>query len=388
MKITQITLTSNHQTNEISADMSGFRLWFRVPSDYRISTAGDPFLAAGFFPSMMTGRVLEIENKVTISSRLADGITRLQEVFHFWNPTLCKFKIAGNLDKSLNCNTGVASFFSGGIDGLSTLMKNKEEITHLVYINGFDFEMLPDEFERATERNRKLISEFGKKLIPVETNFFSFMKHHKIDRPLNHGSCLASIALLLGFSKIYIPASDTYKRPSPWGSHPAIDHLWSTEGVQIIHDGAEMTRMDKIDQLIVKQDLIDKLIVCWFKPNENCCTCEKCLRTMIALEIFGVQSKAFPKQLQSKDILNIEFDGEIDIEYFSDLMVFSSKKEKLGVAILLQAAIWKNKIRFLIIRFDKRFLGGIVKGLYSMVRYGKWLTHSESESGFTGLLPK
>ena len=92
---------------------------------------------------------------------------QLQEIFSCWNPMLKKFKVIGNENILESSNPGVASFYSGGIDGLYTLKMHKDEITHLVFINGFDFEISPEVFEALVARHSRTAALFNKTLIFV-----------------------------------------------------------------------------------------------------------------------------------------------------------------------------------------------------------------------------
>ena len=79
------------------------------------------------------------------------------------------------------------------------------------------------------------------------------------------------------------------------GAHPVLDHLLSTEGVQIIHDGAESTRSNKIAAIVEWPATYQRLRVCMGKVSfneqtgqpRNCCRCQKCLNTMITLDLLG-----------------------------------------------------------------------------------------------------
>jgi hypothetical protein len=107
-----------------------------------------------------------------------------------------------------------------------------------------------------------------------------------------------------GLETVLIAATDHYTQLSPWGSHPLLDPLWSTEATTIIHDGSEATRAEKIMNWICRSDLaLQNLRVC-LSPNDqyNCGRCEKCLRTMIPLYVAGCLGRsAFPRELPIKE---------------------------------------------------------------------------------------
>ena len=80
-----------------------------------------------------------------------------------------------------------------------------------------------------------------------------------------------------------------------------LDPLWSSESLRVVHDGGAVTRIDKVRHLADNPVALDTLRVCAVpdRATYNCCRCEKCLRTMVALEIAGVlsRSRAFPEPL-------------------------------------------------------------------------------------------
>lgn len=69
MKITNWRVAQQPDTIEVSAEVDGFRLWYRLPKSYSISIAGDPFLAAALLPAMLKGKPLEIDPQL---ARLAE----------------------------------------------------------------------------------------------------------------------------------------------------------------------------------------------------------------------------------------------------------------------------------------------------------------------------
>jgi hypothetical protein len=107
-----------------------------------------------------------------------------------------------------------------------------------------------------------------------------------------HGSALASVGLALAgrVRTLIVPASLTFANLVPWGSHPLLDPLWSTEEVDIVHDGCEATRLDKLAAIGNDPAARRWLRVCWEVRGGayNCGHCEKCLRTMVALRALGL----------------------------------------------------------------------------------------------------
>lgn len=191
---------------EVSAEVDGFRLWFRVPPSYPVSSAADPFLAAALLPAMVRGEALEIDLDLPVSSALLENTHTLQQIFHCWNPVLKVVPIAGSTAPARPLNSGALTFFSGGVDSTYTFLKRVEVISHAVFIHGFEF----DADDRAKwdvplRRNAAFVEAFGKTLIPIQTNLYPFGYRYNLSRNLTQGSWLGAIAMLLGVSSPAFP---------------------------------------------------------------------------------------------------------------------------------------------------------------------------------------
>jgi hypothetical protein len=194
-------------------------------------------------------------------------------------------------------------------------LKHRDDITDLIYIHGFSLFVENGAIRRRISKTIRYIgSSFGKNIIEVKTNLYRFLySYFRRDwGTLTHGVVLFSIghALASFFKRIYIPSCHTYDDIAPWGSHPLLDPLWSTEALEFIHDGCEATRIDKA-ALLSKFDIaLQSLQVCFYPHAEgayNCGLCEKCLRTMINLQVVGALDRcaAFDACLDSKRVAKL-----------------------------------------------------------------------------------
>jgi hypothetical protein len=123
-----------------------------------------------------------------------------------------------------------------------------------------------------------------------------------------HGAGLASVGLALGslIHTAHIPSTAAIGELAPWGSHPALDPLWSSEQVEFIHDGSEAMRREKIRAIAGSAVALQSLRVCWENRGGayNCGRCEKCLRTMIELELCEALARTgqFPHIIPAADV--------------------------------------------------------------------------------------
>ena len=94
---------------------------------------------------------------------------------------------------------------------------------------------------------RAAAADLGKELIEVETNMRAITDPYETWH-LAHGIGIAAVALLLQgqLERIYVPASFAYADLAPWGTHPLLDPLWGTEAIDLVHDGCELVRAEKV----------------------------------------------------------------------------------------------------------------------------------------------
>jgi hypothetical protein len=240
-------------------------------------------------------------NLGSIPPRLAGNLETIRDIFANWihgYKVPLKFEISSDVSAPAK---GVSLFFSCGVDSFYSLIQHRDEIENLVLIHGFDVPLSDSKtFELTEARAREAANHFGKRLIVVRTNLHFEQPSVPGGWVMYGGAALVAVALALepNHGKIYIASSHTYDDLCPWGSHPLLDPLWSTEAVQIVHDGVE-TRMNKLRVVVQHPEVLSRLRVCWENQgNYNCGRCEKCVRTMLALRALGVDHcAAFPYTL-------------------------------------------------------------------------------------------
>ena len=274
-----------------------------------ISQLADPFLVATLIPAMRFG--LDLVMRAPVSSRLMAAIPRVQKILHGWNRRFRRIDVQADLRPgSRDADRGTASFFSCGVDSFFSVLRH-DDIDKLVFARGFDPKIAGTARDEQLNRHvRTAASELGKPLIEVETNIRTVWDR-EVSWEYFHGAAVLSIALALAprFSRIYMPPSHDLASLVPWGSHPDLDPLWSTEEVEILYVDAEPTRFQRVAVLADSDVALRHLQVCWEHRNEeyNCCRCEKCLRLMTTLHVLGKldASPAFPLPLEPNAIASL-----------------------------------------------------------------------------------
>lgn len=311
---TEIHETGASVSTTVTLQGKRYEVWYRT-SQGPVSDGVETFLAACLVPAMRVG--CPIRTPAPISRELLHGMEQVQTVLHGWFPKLQRIPIQTEVLVSPRPRaSGVGSFFSGGVDACYTFLKHATEITNTILIHGFDYQADKTVSRSTVSRNaQEAMTKLGKPLIEVDTNIRSFGDHFADWGTEYHGSVLASVALLLSpqLRTVYIPSSYTYDTLFPWGSHPELDHLWSTEQLQVVHDGCDISRSQKVGFIASNPAVLGVLRVCWSDHKRadlayNCGSCEKCTRTMLDLRLAGALERCagFRRQLKLKKVARLD----------------------------------------------------------------------------------
>ena len=312
------TVVLRGRVDSEAGPLDDFAVWWRYPAGYadHISRTSNAFLAALLLPAMRLGEDLHVEGRICRS--LMEHLSSYMEIVSRWWPQAFR-PIRITAEECTETPEGGAltgTFFSGGVDSFYTLLKQNEAISHLIFIHGFDILLSQDALYAAALKGiENTAKALDKKVIAVSTNLIDL----KYIVNWNHynGPALISAALGLGgaFRKVFVPASFYEKDLFPWGSHPLTDPLWSTDSLDIVHDGCEANRIEKIRRQIAgSRTALDNLRVCTVRhpTKTNCCVCEKCVRTMLNLKIAGVLDRcgAFRRKFTYSDLRNLNLSGD------------------------------------------------------------------------------
>lgn len=272
----------------------------------------DAFLAACFPLAALHG-----EARVRIDGRacpmLVEGLRTAYEWWASWGgmpDTAPKIETtAGDGIAQPVGSRRAAVLLSGGVDSLHLLMQNRRlyqptdpaYIRDALFVYGFDIGKRSRDPESARyrvalRRLERVARETGLRLVTCRTNL-----RHLPSRPgfwanRQSGAALASIghAAISGSGFLFIGGTYHVATPVPVGSHPAVDGLFSSQRVTVIHDGSRFSRLEKVRDLAGWPTALAVLRVCPESPDgeANCGRCEKCLRTRLELLAAGVEETA------------------------------------------------------------------------------------------------
>jgi hypothetical protein len=359
-----------------------YQIWYAFSEPLNVQT-GETFFAASLLPAMKVGQPLEI--KAPVSAKLLTNAQRIQEIFHGWFPELKIIPIqAQHCTLSAAGSPEVGAFFSGGVDSFYTLLKHQREITRIIYVHGLDIWLKDEEFRQKVVNELRVIGDaLGKPLLEVETNLRDYSDLY-VDWGFHaNGAALASVAQLLApqFHKVYIPSSHKYKDMFPWGSHPIVDPLWSTEQLDLVHDGCEASRVQKVASIAQSPVALSKLRVCYenlHSANEgnpdfyNCGSCEKCLRTMVNLHLVGGLNRCatFPHDLDFQALSRIVIADENTFSFVNENLEAATSAGNQGPLV--------EALETCIQRYRRRLLEKELEHLRSSTWWDDWLADKKN----------
>ncbi|MCQ2455366.1 MAG: hypothetical protein MJ090_04435 [Clostridia bacterium] len=293
----------------VNYDGKDEEIWYEVEqefSKYLCFERADAFLLA-FLPYAMAFKH-DIEISAPISERLFYQLT------NYYIPALSKFSnyyslikiIPESLDSTnYVVGNGVGTGFSAGVDSFYSVCKhleNREEsfrLTHLTFFKvgatgSYGGEKADETFRHRVEKFRSFGAKRGLKFVTVDSNV---SEHARMSFNYIHTfrSVSAVLALQKLFGKYYYSAGETvgsFKINPIASSYFDIFNLenFAVEGMTLYSTGCDCERTEKQEYISHFEDSYDLLNVC-NSEAENCCRCEKCIRTMAAFYSLGVLDK-------------------------------------------------------------------------------------------------
>lgn len=284
-----------------------FRLWVDVPEVYAesLSDTGNPWLLAMLPMAASLGE--DIELSLPVDALLLENVKGVLAIWREWYPELHDVRIhCPVLSYQAPQATRTAAFFSGGIDSYFTIARRMPgnelgipavgKVDDLLTVWGFDVGVHDEaQFRPLGDMLADSAAAMNLNHIIVRTNLRDVIEVFKKRwGPLTFGIGLAFIGLIFEkrFNTVLMGSSYPYGGLLPWGSHPMVDVLFSTSSLNVVHDGASFTRIGKTETMARLPEAEKSLHVCQTAGIENCSQCEKCYRTMIALDILG-KKKSF-----------------------------------------------------------------------------------------------
>jgi hypothetical protein len=370
--VSDIKLVTKGGFNELSANVDGDHVYFRVADNFELSLSAECFVGIALLEAMISNRILTVEG-VPISKKLHGVLNEIQAVYRCWNSSLSIVEIQADTISDQHYYQKTGSFFSAGVDSTHTLLTHLEDITHLILFRAFDSGNDQASWDKRVEKQTKFAESIGKTLVPVETNAKDWAIGRKISSHFFHGLLLSSAGGALGMHRIYIPASHTYDELFPWGSHPLSDPMWSTESTEIIHADAGARRGKKMAVILQNPVFADNLQVCWASTVRNCGKCPKCVRTMVAVYLLGGTINSLPPFTDFSTLKMLKAHDESGATFLEDAMLLARQSNNTKIYKILYRYHRQFKLSQTFVLVDKYLMGSLFRRLYRRVKNPDWI---------------
>jgi hypothetical protein len=401
LKITDLQRTSVPAGVRASArvewedgDRAPLTLWFEREGEAadEVRLAAEAFLLACAIPAFGRGeRRVAIDG--TVCPRLRDGLSAAIDLLATWygdrsvSPVIEPSRGFASPPKAPAPRAAV--LLSGGVDSFELLVRNRagfspsdaSSFRDAIHISGLGYTGPPGSpaVESVVERSRNaaaaIAAAAGARLVAIRTNIVEIEPTYEFFNRRSYGSAfLAAVHLFAGTvtSASFASAHFLSAGPIPSGSHPSLDPLFSTDAVEIRHEGADRSRLEKVGA-IARDAALPHLFVChsWPAPDApNCGRCEKCLRTMAELLVCGALDRAesFPGGTLTAEAISSAVLRDDSALFWAPLvapLLRAGHTDLARAAARLTAAAdrrkawlsgngWKGVVR----QLDRRLLGG------------------------------
>jgi hypothetical protein len=367
-----------------NCDRRNENVFFETTAEFGADLEPNPnsFLLACALPAMRYG-----ENRIVIDApicpEIKDGLTNAMKcLINWYSGDRQIFSIEAPIQSGVLFPTEpkrAGALFSGGIDALAMVRDNHLNFApdHPRYIKDgiLVYGILQGEsesdssFQNVINGLSAIAKDADLNLIQVYTNAYAHLRDLDPDfsfwRYEYIGSFLSAIAHAFAPRLAVASIASTYDFANlePWGSHPILDPLYSNTGLQIRHENAALSRLEKT-KLVGEWDVALKhLRVCnekvsYSKGNYNCGKCEKCVKTMTGLLSLGLldQVSTFIENNVSKGLL-------LDSCYPSDSYGENCYRELIEPLSKIGRYDLVNGIHQIIRRYHEQDVKGLIKRL-------------------------
>jgi hypothetical protein len=237
-----------------------------------------------------------------------------------------------------------AALFSGGLDALTTFIRIKDKKPILITEYGWHTDDIqPSQvWEADKEHAVTFAKSHGLQNILVQSNYGNFVMAQNIDKDfrkklgdtwwhgLHHSLAIISagipIAYKLKIKCMYIASSKSSNSPiknDPCASDPTVDNEIKYASGHVIHDGYELTRQDKVKVMVDYYSGNNEkacIRVC-FKNEENCCNCEKCLRTILGIVAEGKNPNDYGFEVPADISSHVKQFLQSEVKFLTDTFI-------------------------------------------------------------------
>jgi hypothetical protein len=300
-----------------------------------------------------------------VDPELLQNVCKLMEIWSRWRPNRKPIRVWAEpsdgpaspvLLSEQPVRTGL--FFTAGIDSFFTLFHHDETIREhhnpfqrpiddLINVWGFDIPLGEVNALRAKQASLATIANrTGKVLVTLVTN----LRETAVKQPwgaVMHGPALGGVGILLGrrWRKTLLSSWYTRGDIDQWGSTAITDPLLSTSTTRTEPYGAGHDRFEKLAYIARHPIVLKTLHVCWEDRSEkNCGRCEKCYRTLLALDVLGIRDRATtfpPGPIHLGRLAEVWKDTSIFASMYKQLRVHASAAGRSDVIAAIDSCLYR-----------------------------------------------
>lgn len=281
-------------------------VWAEVDEKYRnylCDERCDAFVIGLLHYAMLHNHNIVCEGKMgeelyyQITTSLIDALSKS-------SPRMNKITIESEIDSTqLYCEGKVGTGISCGIDSFEAVASHSNNkypnhsITHLCFNNvgsHGDGECAKTLFDERKKRAEDFCKEYGYELVEVNSNIMDeFRQMHNLTH--TYSSVFAVYVLQKLFSYYYYASGHTIfdfqltdNDKNDTSKYDLLSlYCFSTETLKIYSQGMTLSRLEKTRIVSNYKPSYKYLNVCKVQ-SDNCSRCEKCVRTIMALDALGV----------------------------------------------------------------------------------------------------
>lgn len=319
---------------------------FEAPDERPLPRRLRPFLLAFLPVAMRQGWALA--SKDPVDPTTLNNLRQWQATYAAWRPWSLEavellMPVADEAEAGARAKGMVA--FSGGADSSYTVLRQTAagNLSSGVLVQGMDIGVDDHEsFARARADAAESLRLMGLRCLTVRTNVRALGRHpflHWCEETFGIWLASAMSCLEPWHSRAYIASSYPFSHLQlACGSNPVTDRFLGSGLVEYIHDGAELSRVEKSALLAREPRLADRLRVCFISEGRggNCGVCRKCMLTQLCLWLGGdPRPKAFPVACKLDDLRTIPLPPSIKRYYLAPLVRMAEEQGRADVLSVL-----------------------------------------------------
>lgn len=361
------------------------KIWFKTDksnADYLCFERADSFVVALLIYAIEKQQ--DIVSEAPLSEKLYYNLT------YYLIPTIAK--VYNKKPITIKCPTengtlkkgdAVGTGISCGVDSLHTLHEHERcnennKITCLTLFNmGSHGDLGGDNarnvYEKRTERGKKYAKEYGFELLEVDSNISEYIEQNFV-KTHTFRNCSVVLAFQKKFRTYYYASGIsifnfivTKKDPAYYDTF-LLDMI-STENTEFYSSGSILERIEKVSSITEYEPSFKYLNVC-VRDNINCGECEKCIRTMLALDALGklnLYNNVFNIEKYKKNILKnigilLHKKKQGSLPYSEIYTTWKANKKRIPFLSSYYCLMYqiKDMLRYLLPKCIKKFIKAIL----------------------------